>query len=141
MPIITLVSKPQARVGLSFRVFNIPDECPRCRLYQVCMGRLRPGRVYRIIEVKPLKYPNPHRCLLTGDEMVPVSVEEEAMILPVRLPYVVEGMVTAFDKSWCICGGCPSSEGLPAKIKVLKVIRREDCGGGYYFVVEAKAVE
>ncbi|NAZ29106.1 MAG: hypothetical protein GU355_07425 [Caldivirga sp.] len=140
MAIVTLVSKPQAKVNGSFRVFKIPEDCGRCKLYDICMGRLKPGRVYRIIEVRPLKYPSPYRCLLNGDEMVPVVVEEENLILPVKLPYVIEGVVTSFDKSWCTCYPCPTGA-LPSKVKVVKVIERRQCGNEQFFIVEAKPLD
>lgn len=136
-----MISKQQARVNESFRVFKIPEECSRCKLYDVCMGRLRPGRVYRIIEVRRLNYPSPYKCLLNGDEMVPVLVEEENLILPIRLPYVIEGSVTAFDKSWCICYPCPSESALPSKVKIIRVIEKRRCSNDWVFLVEAKPLD
>ncbi|MGC8570624.1 UPF0179 family protein [Caldivirga sp.] len=141
MATVTLISKPQARVGGNFRVIKIPEECYKCKLYNICMGRLRPGRVYRITEVRPLRYPSPYKCLLNGDEMVPVVVEEEDLILPIKLPYVIEGSITLFDKSWCICHPCPSEEALPSRVKVVKIIDKRQCGSGWFFLVEAKPLD
>lgn len=140
MAIVTLLSKPQASVGSSFRVFSIPEECRRCRLYDICMGRLKPGRTYRVVEVRRQTYPSPYRCLLNGDEMVPVVVEEENLILPIRLPYVIEGSIVWFDKSWCTCSQCPNTI-LPSKVKVVKIISRGVCQGSIFFLVEAKPMD
>ncbi|GGP20382.1 hypothetical protein GCM10007981_08230 [Thermocladium modestius] len=137
---ITLIGKEQAIVGSSFKVFGIPDECHRCKLYDICMGRLRPGRTYRIIDTKPLSLPSPFKCLLTGDNMVPVAVVEDPIIVPLKLRYVVEGMIVTYDSSACNCPDvkCPDSSTLSqgTKVKVIEILSTRNCNGSKIFMAK-----
>ncbi|KUO92348.1 MAG: hypothetical protein AT710_03615 [Thermocladium sp. ECH_B] len=138
---ITLASKEQAVVGESFRVFGIPDECHRCKLYDICMGRLRPGRIYRIVDVRSINLPTPFKCLLTGGNMVPVAVVEDPLIIPLKRRYVVEGMIVTYDASACGCPSvkCPSSSTLPegARVKIIEIMETRDCNGSKIFIAKA----
>lgn len=137
--LVTLVSKEQAEVGHRFRVMKIPDECYSCKLYRVCMGRLRPRRTYRIIEVRPSLG---QRCKITGGEMTPVVVEE----LPVRLLLprrkAQEGVVVTYEGECRGCDGCPDEDLLKPgeKVLVLKVLGKASCNGRELFVVEVSPI-
>ncbi len=132
--IITLVSREQALVGSRFRVYSIPEECTRCRLYAACMGRLVPKRVYEVVEVRRGLG---QRCPLTGSEMVPVI----AVHVPIRVlvpdRYALEGAIITYDY-WCDCEDCVRDPILRRgeKVRVLRIVGRKACSGREYALVE-----
>ncbi len=131
---MTLVSKEQAEVGHRFRVFSIPEECKDCRLYPVCMGRLAPGRSYKVVEVRPSMG---QRCKITDGEMVPVVVEEAPVIGLLPLNKALEGVVVTFEEECAGCEGCPSDVVKKGeKIKVVKIVGRKRCRGREFAIVE-----
>ncbi|MGC9130809.1 MAG: UPF0179 family protein [Pyrobaculum sp.] len=132
--VVTLVAKEQAEVGHRFRVVSIPDECRECRLFPVCLGRLTPGRSYRVVEVRPSMG---QRCKITGGEMVPVVVEEAPLVGLLPINKALEGVVVTFEEECAGCEGCPS-EGVKRgeKIKVVKVLGRRRCGNRDFAIVE-----
>ena len=77
---VTLISKDQAKIGLNFTLIAIPDECKSCRFYNVCIGNIKVGRRYRIVDVKRDRYVIYGKCKLTGCEVIPVIVEELPLI-------------------------------------------------------------
>ncbi|ACB40893.1 UPF0179 family protein [Pyrobaculum neutrophilum] len=135
--VVTLVSKEQAEVGHRFRVVEVPDECRTCRLYPVCMGRLTPGRAYKIVEVRPYMG---QRCKITDGEMVPVVVEEAPMIGLVPLNKALEGVVVTFEGECAGCEGCPQQVQVGEKIKIVRVLGRAKCRGGDFAIVEFYAL-
>lgn len=132
--VVTLVAKEQADVGHRFRVVSIPDECRECRLFSVCLGRLTPGRSYRVVEVRPSMG---QRCRITNGEMTPIVVEEAPMVGLLPINKALEGVVVTFEEECAGCEGCPS-EGVKRgeKIKVIKVLGRKRCRNRDFAIVE-----
>jgi len=133
--IVTLVSIGQASVGHKFRVYSVPDECRDCKLYSVCLGKLRIGVVYRIVELRPNMG---QKCKITGDSVVPAVVEELPIIALVPINKALEGVVVTYEAE---CEGCEECDNLPLnkgeKIKILKVLGKTSCKGRAFAVVEA----
>ncbi len=132
--IITLVGREQARVGYRFKVHSVPEECSRCRLYPVCMGKLVPKRVYEVVEVRK---GTGQRCPLTASEMVPVVVVNVPIRVLVPDRYALEGAIITYDY-WCDCEGCVREPILKRgeKVKILNVVGDGTCNGRKYKVVE-----
>lgn len=137
--VVTLVSKEQAEAGHRFRVVKIPEECSSCKLYHVCMGRLKPRRTYRIIEVRPSLG---QRCKITGGEMTPVVVEELPVKLLLPRRKAQEGVVVTYEGECRGCDGCPDEDTLRPgeKVLVLKVLDKVSCSGREFFVVEVSPI-
>lgn len=136
--IVTLVSKEQAQLNHRFRILAIPDECKDCRLYQVCLGRLTPGRSYRIVEIRPSMGQS---CKITGGEMVPVVVEEAPIVGLVPLNKALEGAIVTFEGECEGCRDCPTGVVRRGeKIKVIKVLGRIKCNGADFAIVEFYAL-
>ena len=132
--IVTLVSKEQAEVGHRFRVISVPDECKSCRLFSVCLGRLTPGRSYKVIEVRPSMG---QRCKITDGEMVPVVVEEAPIVGLLPLNKALEGVVVTYDGECAGCEGCPNDIVKKGeKVKVVKILGRKKCGNREFAIVE-----
>ncbi|MEM0469056.1 MAG: UPF0179 family protein [Pyrobaculum sp.] len=131
---ITLISKEQAEIGHRFRLVNIPDECKSCRLYNVCMGKLTPGRSYQVIEVRAYMG---QRCKITGGEMVPVVVEEAPIVGLLPPHKALEGVVVTFEEECAGCEGCPTDVVKRGeKVKVVKVLGKKMCKSKEFFIVE-----
>ena len=148
--IITLISDEQAYVGNVFKIFKIPDECKRCPLYNICISKLKPGRKYKIIEVRRFNLPKPHKCLLTGQSLTSVVVEELPVVIAIpKMINVIEGVVIRFELIDEDCqkklaikygGDYPVIEN-GCKIKILKIIGKEFCKGKEYLIVECEIVD
>ncbi len=144
--LLTLIGEGQARVGHVFKIFSIPDECRRCPLYQACMAKLKVGRRYRVIEVRRVNLPRVERCLLTGEALTPVIVEE----LPIKIaipytPNVIEGVVTTYN---VIDEKCQKrlSEDFNAikpgtKIRIIKILNSQECSNRRYMIVIAEVLD
>lgn len=39
--VMTLIGKEQAVVGKTFRLYSVPNECRQCRLFNICVARLK----------------------------------------------------------------------------------------------------
>ncbi len=142
--ILTLIGEGQAKVGHVFKLYSIPEECKRCRLYNICIARLKVGRKYRVVEVRRVNLPRPDKCLLTGENLVPVVVEELPVV--VALPYqsnLIEGVVVTYTvvDSQCqdrLCTKygeekCTVQPGV--KLKILNILGSETCNGRKYLIV------
>ncbi len=141
--LLTLIGEGQAKVGHIFKLVAIPEECKRCRLYSACMGKLKLRRKYRIVEVRRLNLPRVERCLLTGEPLVPVIVEELPSIvaLPAGLN-IVEGVVTTYVETDRACqislvkkfGGELVEISCGTKVRILKILGREKCNSRDYVI-------
>ncbi len=134
---VTLIGEGQASVGRSFRLFSIPDECKKCRLFNVCLGRLKLGRVYRIIEVRRINLPSLDRCRLTGERLIPVVVEEEPVLAPIPARHFIEGIVITYVRPRVRCVEVDKyvnalQDGV--KVKILEEVRRVRCGDETYVI-------
>ncbi|CCC82284.1 UPF0179 family protein [Thermoproteus tenax] len=134
--VITMVSKEQAELGHRFKVLKIPEECTSCKLFSVCMGRLRVGRTYRVVEVRPSLG---QRCKITGDEMVPVAAEEMPIRLLLPRNKALEGVVVTYEEECKGCENCPDREVLRPgeKVLVLKILGKSQCKNREFYLVEA----
>lgn len=142
--VLTLVGKGQAKVGGSFRLVSIPSDCRECRLYDICVAKLRPGLAYKIIEVRRIGFPQPSKCLLTGEEMVPVIAEEEPIKLLIDSKAAVEGLVLRYSKPTIKCMGVNVDhvelpEGI--RVRVLRVLGTVKCNQGSLAEVEVAIVD
>lgn len=137
--ITTLVSREQAEVGHRFKVVKIPDECSTCKLYQICMGRLKPRRTYRIVEVRPSLG---QKCKITGGEMSPVVVEELPIKLLLPRSKALEGVIVTYEGECRGCDGCPDEDTLRPgeKVLVVKVLDKTSCNGREFFVAEVSPI-
>jgi len=144
--ILTLIGEGQAKIGHIFKIYSIPEECRRCPLYQACMSKLKIGRRYRIVEVRKVNLPRIEKCLLTGEALIPVVVEE----LPIKIavpysPNIIEGVITTYT---VIDEKCQSrlSEDYNAiksgtKIKVLKILNTVECNNRKYMIIIAEVLD
>ena len=144
--VLTLIGEGQAKVGHVFKLISIPEECRRCRLFNACMGKLKLNRKYRVVEVRKINLPRLEKCLLTGEPLVPVIVEELPVLLAIPYaPTVIEGVVTTYrvvdqvcqERLVRECGEDPVEIQDGTKIKILKIEKQAVCGGRTYLIVRA----
>jgi len=141
--VLTLIGRGQATVGNTFKLHSVPRECYGCRLFDVCISRVRPGRIYRIVEVRKIGLPRLDRCLLTGEEMIPIVAEELPILVPLPSRSAVEGIVTTYTKPPGDCEDIkvhiPDESTLKdgTRIMVLRILRNSKCSSGAYSIVEA----
>ncbi len=140
--VMTLIGKEQAVIGKTFRLYSIPNECKQCKLFNICVARLRPGRVYRIAEVKHVGLPQPNKCLLTGEDMVPIIAEELPIVIPIPTKLFIEGVVITYVKSLITCNDArkylPNEEVLKegTKVRIVKETGRVRCNNENYILAE-----
>ncbi|MFB6470747.1 MAG: UPF0179 family protein [Vulcanisaeta sp. AZ3] len=145
--ITTLIGKEQAVIGKTFRLYSIPDECKKCKLYSICVARLRLGRVYRIVEVKHVGLPQPSKCLLTGEDMVPIVIEEMPITIPIPIKSFMEGITLTYIKPKVNCDELkryiPSEQVIKdgTKVKVIREVGRVRCGDGDYILSEVMPLD
>ncbi|WP_069806798.1 UPF0179 family protein [Vulcanisaeta thermophila] len=138
--VLTLIGKGQAVVGKTFRLLSIPEECRRCRLYNICMARVKPGRVYRIVSVRYVNLPQTYKCLLTGEDMVPIVAEEQPIVVPIPTRSFIEGVVMTYVKPRVNCNELRAylnqaiNEG--TRVRVLRGLGRVVCGNESYTLAE-----
>jgi len=94
--IITLTTETQAVKGSRF-VVHVSSKCRTCRLYRICMGKLREGASYEIIGIRKIK----HTCPILGSAMKVVEVIELPIkaALPTKKAY--EGTIITFTPIPC----------------------------------------
>ncbi len=131
--IVTLVTRSQAKPGMVFRV-NIHPRCFSCKVFDICVKRLRPGVPYRVLEVRGKR----HWCPLVKDEMVVVVVEQLPMLVAVEGRYAMEGVKVRYRKLVCGNRGCPNHEYClsgfledGALITIRRVVRKLECPRGF----------
>ena len=140
MRVVTLVTEALAEKGTKFRV-RVNAKCLTCSLRKVCIGRVRQGFEYRVVEVRSKR----HKCPLTGSDMVVVVVEPEPLKVFLNTPSISEGLITSFNPPRCAETRCPYREFCidsplkdGEKIRVMRVVRRVTCPQGLrLFLVEA----
>ncbi len=140
--VMTLIGREQAIIGKTFRLYSIPNECRQCKLFNICVARLKPGRVYRIVEVKHVGLPQPNKCLLTGEDMVPIVAEELPIVIPIPAKLFIEGVVTTYTKSLITCNDIrkylPNDNMLKegTKVRIVRGIQRIKCDNENYVLAE-----
>lgn len=130
--IVTLCGVKQAKPGLTFIAYEPSEACLECRLYKVCVGKLEPSRLYRVVEAKNRVFP----CPLHEGGVKLVVVEESPVEAAMEDRLIVEGATTVFKPVGCRVK-CPNrSLCIPEGLKegdrcfILKVGDRLECLGG-----------
>ncbi|MCD6323488.1 MAG: UPF0179 family protein [Desulfurococcales archaeon] len=137
MGIITLVGYIVARVGYTFLFTGGGPECVNCRLRKVCIDKLRKGHVYRVTKVLGIR----NKCPING-WVITVEVEEVPVRAAIPKRYAVEGMIFKYVKPETSSKGICSPDLLPkeAKVKVVKVYGKAQCGGIQEPLMEADVI-
>ncbi len=132
--IITLVSSLVAKEGYVFQFTGAAPECMDCPFRRVCVDKLKPGHVYRVVKVLGIK----NKCRLTGS-VTTVEVEEAPARTAVPSRLAVEGMVIRFSKVQCDRKDCPyysicRQKLLPEsrKVKIVSVGKKIKCPRGLH---------
>ncbi len=145
--VMTLIGKEQAVVGKTFRLYSIPGECKRCRLYSICVAKLKPGRVYKIVNVRHVGLPQPNKCLLTGEDMVPIIAEELPIIVPIPIKSFIEDVTITYKVPQGNCDELrryiPSEQVLKdgTKIRILREVGRVKCKNDEYVLAEVTPLD
>ncbi|RLG85077.1 MAG: hypothetical protein DRO18_06345 [Thermoprotei archaeon] len=136
MGIITLVSYLVAKEGYTFAFTGATPQCSKCRFKRVCVDKLRPGHVYRIVRVLNIR----NRCPV-NEYVVTVEVEEALIEASIPKRLAVEGMIIDYRKVGCNMLKCKFSsickpKLLPStcKVKVVKVHGKLKCPKGLTLV-------
>jgi len=123
--IVTLVGEYQARVGYRFVNVEPPKACRGCPLYQVCVGRLEPGKVYEVVRVRDRKHP----CRIHEGGVRVVEVVEAPITMALPSKVALEDVVLTYDPGRCGDEGCsmrglcyPEALRRGDKLRVVKVL-------------------
>jgi len=100
--VLTLVTPTQAKKGAIFSVRILP-KCKKCSFYKVCVGKLREGIRYKVMEVRNVK----HRCPVINDLMYVAVVEEMPAMVAVEKRKAVDGLSFRYEKIKCDKYSCP----------------------------------
>lgn len=134
--IVTFVGDVQAKVGFRFVASQPPEVCRGCKLFLACMSKLKPGKVYEVVELKDKE----HYCPLYEGTVKVVKVAEAPVEVLVKSNLAVEGATVeplieecgkkCPLKTYC----CPEwvEPGKKVKVKIFQVIEdvseRAVCG-------------
>lgn len=138
--IVTLITESQARVGHIFSIV-VTKKCLSCKLFDICIGKLRPGIPYKIVEVRKMK----HYCPLIKDYMKVVLVEPQTLQVAIESKKAVEGLIVEYNKNRCNNKSCRYwkycyKEFIEngAKLKITKINAKIHCPLGFHLtLVEA----
>lgn len=100
--LVTLIGELQARVGYRFSYSEPPNLCRDCRLYDVCIGVLEPGRLYEVVKVRGVK----HRCLIHEGGVKVVEVVEAPVSAALPSKMAVEGLIIQYRPITCELHDC-----------------------------------
>ncbi len=127
--VVTLTTPALAKKGAVFKARPLPA-CFSCKLYSVCMGKLRPGVRYRVVEVRSVK----HKCPVLEEPMYVVVVEEEPILIAVEKRLAMEGVTLRYEPIECRESRCKFYEQCVAnflecgiKVRILKKVADLDC--------------
>ena len=129
MKIVTLTTEAMARRGAKFKA-NIHPKCLTCKLYKVCVSRLRPGFYYEVLKVRN----KVHICPITGSRMRVVEVKPLPVSIVVESNFAVAGVTFNYEPIICdnidcdnydICSRSILIKG--EKVKVIKVAKTLRC--------------
>lgn len=127
---ITVLGTGQAKEGFRFLFEGPPEPCRDCEFLGACLGRLEPGRIYRVTSVKRKKLP----CGLHGGEARVVEVEESCVEASLESRLSMEGASISYRPIGCGEVGCElralcSPLGLRAgdRCKILSIGERLNC--------------
>ncbi|MEM4204612.1 MAG: UPF0179 family protein [Candidatus Methanomethylicaceae archaeon] len=123
--IVTMVGEAQASKGFKFVASTPPEVCRRCKLFGVCMGKLVPGRVYEVVEVRDKQ----HYCELYEGKVRVAKVAEAPMEVLVKAQFAVEGAIISFMYDECRERGCtlrgycmPEGIAKGTKVKMISIL-------------------
>jgi len=139
--VITLVSYVAAKEGYTFVASRPGEECVNCRFKSVCVDKLKPNHVYRVVKVMNIKNP----CKI-NEYVVTVEVEEIPVEVVIPKKYAVEGLKFKYRKVFCdskcrlksLCDTQLITDG--AIVKVVEVGERVDCPSFKEAMVKAKVM-
>ncbi len=95
--VVTFVGEGQAAVGFRFVASAPPEVCRKCKLFLVCMGRLKPGRAYMVIELKEKE----HYCPLYEGKVRVAKVVQAPIEALVKPQFAVEGATVTISIEEC----------------------------------------
>lgn len=100
--IVTLITEAQAKVGTRFSVKKY-DFCKRCKLFNICLKKLKEGVIYEVVNVRKVK----HICPKMRVTMRVVEVVEapKLIIIPAKNCYV--GAIVTYNPINCNLKRCP----------------------------------
>ena len=131
-----------AREGYTFLFTGGSEECSNCRLRKVCVDKLKIGHVYRVTKVLGIR----NKCPI-NEYVITVEVDEASVVAAIPKKYAVEGLTVRYVKINCDAVRCPEREVcapslLPkeAKVKVVKVLGKVDCGKTKESMVKAEVL-
>ncbi|MEM2740337.1 MAG: UPF0179 family protein [Candidatus Bathyarchaeia archaeon] len=119
----SLCGVDEANVGYTFRFIGIPTVCYECSYQNICFGKLKLGRLYRIVSVRNKRFP----CRLHG-EAVLVELEEASIEAAIAVKQAIRDAVVTIRLEECCERLCPAfdlcyAEGLEdnARYRVVEV--------------------
>ncbi len=139
--VITLVTPTQAKKGTVFSVRILP-KCKKCKLYNICVGKLREGVRYQVVEVRKAK----HMCPILNDFMYVAIVKEKPITVAIERRKAISGISLCYNSIVCeetscpyykYCVNTPIKNG--EKIVIKNVLKPIPCSRGFRLVlVEAE---
>jgi uncharacterized protein (UPF0179 family) len=100
--VIAMVPKELAKLNQIFKFSGERPECKTCPHRDICVQNLKPGRYYKIVEVRDVV----HECPLYGIEMKVVDVVEVGIPMVVDHP-VSPGEIVRANVYECSNKKCP----------------------------------
>lgn len=139
--ILTLVTEAQSGRGTVFTI-GVTSTCIRCGLFNFCVGKLRPGLRYKVVENRGVK----HYCPLLKERMTVALVEEMPVRVSIKKSIAIENLSITYAKLQCQNRSCryyntcvlnPVKNG--EKLKITKILEYPRCPLGFSLaVVEAE---
>jgi len=123
-PVVTLVGELQAKPGFKFIFQGASEACANCKLREVCVTKLEPNTVYKVVEVLEKR----HKCPLREGWVVVAKVVEAEVEALLDAKMAVQDAIITFKRRkcdnvgcamWSICQSPYVKEG--GKYKVLRV--------------------
>lgn len=132
--IVTLIGVRQAQAGRVFIHKGAGSKCGSCEYYQVCVGSVKPDRVYRIIKTRDKTL----LCRQYETEMRVIEVAEAAIPAVISTKKAIGRAVITFQTLSCEIRDCESCElCFPAglsdgdRCQVLEVTQKIPCSSGF----------
>ena len=101
-PIVTLVGELQAKPGFKFVFQGASELCAKCKLREVCVMKLEPNTVYKVVEVLKKR----HKCPLREGWVVVARVVEAEVEALLDAKMAVEDAIITFKRGKCDNANC-----------------------------------
>jgi len=101
-PIVTLVGELQAKPGFKFIFQGASEFCAKCKLREVCVMKLEPNTIYKVVEVLKKK----HKCPLREGWVVVAKVVEAEVEALLEAKMAVEDAIITFKRRKCDNSDC-----------------------------------